>query len=116
MHESKYISTASPSHRKKLGQYFTPYNIAKLMVAWVTKDNPSVIMDPAFGLGVFYDILKDKNVKYIGYEIDENIISYVKQNFDNRIEIHIADYLESNNRKFDAIICNPPYSRFQKSP
>jgi len=113
MHELKYISTISPSHRKKLGQYFTPYNIAKLMVAWVTKDSPSEIMDPAFGLGVFYDALNDKNVMYVGYEIDENIISYVKQNFDNRIEIHIGDYLESNNRKYDAIICNPPYSRFQ---
>lgn len=113
MHESKYISTTSSSHRKKLGQYFTPYNIANLMVAWVTKDCPSEIMDPAFGLGVFYDVLNNKNVRYIGYEIDENIISYVKKYFDNRIEIHIGDYLESNNKKYDAIVCNPPYSRFQ---
>jgi adenine-specific DNA-methyltransferase len=113
MRELKYIAEISPAHRKKLGQYFTPEIIAKLMMSWVTKDNPAEILDPAFGLGAFYDALNNKDIRYIGYEIDENIVSYVNQDLNDKVEIHIQDYLESNNRQYDAIVCNPPYLRFQ---
>lgn len=114
MRESKYIAETDAAHRRKLGQYFTPEPIAKLMVSWVTKDKPKEILDPAFGLGVFYDALDDKkSIKYIGYEVDKNIISYVARKGKPELEIRLQDYLESKIAIYDAIICNPPYLRFQ---
>ena len=50
---------------------------------------------------------------YKAYEVDTNIISYLDHyNGSNRI-IEIADYLEADLQSYDAIICNPPYMRFQ---
>jgi adenine-specific DNA-methyltransferase len=83
------------------------------------QDQPKTILDPAFGLGIFYDELCKLDLTYqptfVGYEIDEHILSYLyhKANQAN-FEIIAADYLESDHHLFDAIICNPPYMRFQK--
>jgi len=120
MHElEKYISDTSISYRKDYGQFFTPFPVARLMASWITKDQPKTILDPAFGLGIFYeavmDIVLDKNFKFIGYEIDRRILDYVYfKNKTNNLEIYNEDFLESPIRYYDAIICNPPYMRFQK--
>lgn len=119
MHELAYIGRTSISHRKKLGQFFTPIHVARLMLRWVTGDKPKTILDPAFGLGVFYDVFHDEqksnafNTKYIGYEIDQNIISYLGNYESRNLEVHVRDYLKEQRGKYDAIICNPPYMRFQ---
>ncbi|HCB14410.1 MAG TPA: SAM-dependent methyltransferase, partial [Gammaproteobacteria bacterium] len=57
MHESKYTDLAPIKHRKEFGQFFTPNNIADLMISWIIKDHPKSILDPAFGLGRFFDSL-----------------------------------------------------------
>ncbi|QFY88608.1 SAM-dependent DNA methyltransferase [Magnetovirga frankeli] len=58
MHESEYIKNTSISHRKKYGQYFTPKLVSRLMAQWILQDKAETILDPAFGLGVFYDEIK----------------------------------------------------------
>lgn len=87
------------------------------MVQWVLKDNPATVLDPAFGLGVFYDEMIKANyqLQFTGYEIDENIIAYLNYvENQNNLNIINNDYLEANVGTFDGIICNPPYMRFQK--
>lgn len=119
MRESEYIKNTPKSHRKDLGQFFTPQSVARIMTQWVMSEKPKNILDPAFGLGVFYDeVLKskpDNRIQFIGYEIDKNIISYLngietKEN----LTLCNSDYLVAEPSKFDGIICNPPYLRFQK--
>jgi len=120
MHElEKYISNTSISYRKDYGQFFTPFYVARLMASWITRGHPKTILDPAFGLGIFYeavmDVVSDKNFKFVGYEIDRRILDYVNfKDKTNNLEIHNEDFLESPVRYYDAIICNPPYMRFQK--
>lgn len=118
MHESKYISETHIDYRKKFGQYFTPPIVARIMAEWVMKDKPQTILDPAFGLGVFYDEIIKINycngVEFVGYEIDEHILSYYERNRNNHLKIFNTDYLEAKTDAFDGIICNPPYMRFQK--
>lgn len=119
MIESKYISETSLSYRKDYGQYFTPSLIAHIMVKWVMKDNPKTILDPAFGLGVFYDeLLKNsgnRDVFFTGYEIDEHILNYTNHNATrSNLKVINQDYLEADIQIYDGIICNPPYMRFQK--
>ena len=118
MHESEYIKQTPISYRKEYGQFFTPSSVARLMVQWIMKDNPINVLDPAFGLGVFYDeVLNTKpchQLNFTGYEIDKNIISYLNSGADkSNLKIINSDYLEANAGFFDGIICNPPYMRFQ---
>jgi hypothetical protein len=89
------------------------------MVQWVLKDNPETVLDPAFGLGVFYDeaikIPSGNQVHFIGYEIDRNIFEFLNPKGDSPyLRVINSDYLEAETEKFDGIICNPPYMRFQK--
>lgn len=119
MDESRYIKQTPVSHRKNYGQFFTPRSIARLMVQWVLKDNPATVLDPAFGLGVFYDEIIIANpgqqLQFTGYEIDKSIISYLDYSENkNNLKIINSDYLEAKLGTFDGIICNPPYMRFQK--
>ncbi|NMG59312.1 SAM-dependent methyltransferase [Geitlerinema sp. P-1104] len=53
--------------------------------------------------------------QFIGYDIDPVIISY-SQNLisDASLQLVTGDYLDADIQGVDAIICNPPYMRFQK--
>lgn len=119
MHESKYITETPLNHRKDYGQFFTPNPVARLMAEWVMKDNPETVLDPAFGLGVFYDEVVKINsrhqVHFTGYEIDNHIMAHLDHNRNSQyLRIINSDYLEAKDGYFDGIICNPPYMRFQK--
>jgi len=119
MCEPEYIKDTPISHRKDYGQFFTPKLVSRLMAQWVLRDGPEVVLDPAFGLGVFYDeIMKlnpNNHIEFVGYEIDKKIISYLNShNNKSNYTLYNSDYLEAEPKEFDAIICNPPYMRFQK--
>ena len=118
MLEEEYTKSVTLSYRKELGQYFTPPIIANLMSKWVLQNNPEHILDPAFGLGIFFDSIQKmkngENIHYTAYEIDDNIINYGKYDKGRELSIINDDYLNSSQREYDAIICNPPYLRFQK--
>lgn len=120
MRESKYIGEIPLNHRKDYGQFFTPIPVARFMAKWVMKDDPKTILDPAFGLGVFYDEVRNLNpnnqIVFTGYEIDNYMIDYLDLNITNQGGLRIvnSDYLETEVGYFDGIICNPPYMRFQK--
>ncbi len=119
MLESKYISETPLNHRKDYGQFFTPNPVAHLMAKWVMKDDPETVLDPAFGLGVFYDeamkINSRNQVLFTGYEIDSHITAYLNHNRNSpNLRVINNDYLEAEVGYFDGIICNPPYMRFQK--
>ncbi|MDM8550673.1 N-6 DNA methylase [Desulfobacterales bacterium HSG2] len=119
MLEAKYTSETPLSHRKDYGQFFTPAPVARLMAEWVLKDNPKTLLDPAFGLGVFYDEIKKikpgNHILFTGYEIDKRILNYYGADNDHSdLTVINNDYLESDMGAYDGIICNPPYMRFQK--
>ncbi len=119
MYESEYIKNTPISHRKAYGYVFTPPSGSRLMAQWVIKCNPKKVLDPAFGLGVFYDEAFGnkpmQDVQFIGYEIDKNIIDYCNGDEPKtNLTLYNRDYLGANLGAFDGIICNPPYMRFQK--
>lgn len=121
--EDAYTAFISENHRKKFGQFFTPAPVAEFMAKWVTS-NPAcqAILDPAVGLGIFFRIIDQINpqngYKFIGYDIDPTILVEAKSLFSKfshtDVELKIKDYLFNDwLRKYDGIICNPPYFKFQ---
>ncbi|TVR12259.1 MAG: SAM-dependent DNA methyltransferase [Phormidium sp. GEM2.Bin31] len=120
---NNYLLNTSVQHRKNYGQFFTPPEVARLMLHWVFQAQPRRILDPAFGLGVFYRELLNSDIEtlmvspyqFIGYDIDPVIVSYSQDIVsDASLTLITGDYLKADIKGVDAIICNPPYMRFQK--
>ena len=111
-----YKKVTSMAYRKKFGQFFTPKKVAELMAEWVTQENPVKILDPSYGLGIFSDSVEKiygHGHRFFGVEVDDKILNFSKAKAKN-VTIKNYNYLKwKTPTKFDAIICNPPYSRFQ---
>lgn len=111
--EINYTKSVGPDHIKTFGQYFTQYKVADFMCSWVCT-NATSMLDPAVGNSVFFTYARKYNnhCKFTGYEIDKKILDF----FGNPTDANIIneDYLLNGwDDKYDAIVCNPPYSRFQ---
>jgi len=114
---NKYTATVTNEHRKKFGQFFTESRVAEFMAAWVTAKAPASLYDPAFGLGAFYYAAKSHGFSGTihGTELDTEILfSFKAVENSNSCFIDNADYLSVWGNSYDAIICNPPYMRFQE--
>lgn len=112
--EIVYSKTVGAEHLKKLGQFFTPYEIAKHMCEWILDVHGSVL-DPAVGNAVFFRTIKQltrEKRKLVGYDIDPTILNFF-DSFETG-EIHLENYLTASwKEQYDCIICNPPYNKFQ---
>lgn len=109
----QYTKAVGSSHIKAFGQYFTKYEIADFMCSWACA-GAKTVLDPAVGNSVFLAFAKKYSQDCIltGYEIDHKILSY----FGNPTLAKIINknYLLNDwDTKYDAIVCNPPYNRFQ---
>lgn len=122
--EKRYVSDTELAKRKKFAQFFTPFEIAKFMASWVVGGEREIetVLDPAVGLGVFIRAIAsvtDKQVKVKGYDIDPSILSIAKRALSSlkeklSISLICKDYMFNDwNNKYDGVICNPPYFKFQ---
>lgn len=98
------------------GQFWTPSWVAEAMVAYVSQDT-NLIFDPATGRGAFYEALLKLNkpeISFFGTDIDEGVLddSIYKQKDCN---VELRDFIKNPpNRKFQAIVGNPPYIRHHR--
>ncbi|HEX6290735.1 MAG TPA: N-6 DNA methylase, partial [Herpetosiphonaceae bacterium] len=122
--EEAYTASVPDSHRKRLGQFFTPSNVAAFMAQWVVS-NPSCrrILDPAVGLGMLLRAILDRpdadRFDLLGYDIDPVVLERARLLFSSsdytNIELLHKDYMFNDwNSRYDGIICNPPYLKFQQ--
>ncbi|WP_301883801.1 HsdM family class I SAM-dependent methyltransferase [Neisseria uirgultaei] len=116
--QDNYIQSIPLSHRKSFCQFYTPHKAADLMMSWLMEISPDSIYDPAFGMGAFYKSARKNNYKglFIADELDNISFNFYKSNtiMDKNLDLRNTDYFLEWSNKYDAIICNPPYSRFQK--
>ncbi|MBP5200967.1 MAG: N-6 DNA methylase [Schwartzia sp.] len=116
--EHAYYSSTDMRHIKSYGQFYTLDKVADFMTDWILQDNASCIYDPAFGMGAFYFSSKSNGFegKFIANEYDVNSYNFFVKNciFDD-LTLRNVDYFSQwgQTEKYDAIICNPPYLRFQ---
>lgn len=113
--------------KKALGQFFTDPAIADYMSDLAFFDGAKTVLDPAVGRGVLIDAIQKKakqDLAYTVYDLDQTMLAHIqeKASTDRHVQnlqaLH-ADYLLSaqpKGPKYDIIICNPPYNRFQDIP
>lgn len=108
------------SHDKLRGGFYTPKVIAEFILKWAFNGNKTLdILEPSCGDGIFLEAIKKGNYEYnsvIGVELDEIEASKSENvNLPNTqiINDDFHNYCINTNEKFDLIVGNPPYIRYQ---
>lgn len=112
-----YRSIAGSEHRRSLGQFFTPFDVAAFMCRWALSGGSNNLYDPAFGLGSFYFAGRSlmHSIKFAGMEVDAKILEHFRTHASRTpsLSLSCGDYLGQWGQSHKAIVCNPPYMRFQ---
>ncbi|MBI5476508.1 MAG: N-6 DNA methylase [Ignavibacteriales bacterium] len=120
-----FIENESPT--KLRGGYYTDADLAQFLTRWVNEIKPRRILEPSCGDGVFFEAIgKVRNEKLksiLGFEIEPNEAAKAREReitfFKNTLEIRSRDFLEwalrnfSSEERFDGVLGNPPYIRYQ---
>lgn len=115
--------------RKLRGGYYTPDDLAAFMVRWVRGVNPGSILEPSCGDGVFLDKvgthLGDPAVMAFEIDRDEAAKSMRRAAASSltRVTVRSQDFLgwagnalRDRGLRFDAVLGNPPFIRYQYLP
>lgn len=112
------------SYRKNKGQFLTPPKVAHFMTSWGVLNGVNSILDPAVGPGIFLDkvsqVLSSQDYELWGFDIDSMMVNATSLRLSiagipsERFTLMHDDFLKSHfiTKKFDLIICNPPYLNF----
>jgi adenine-specific DNA-methyltransferase len=125
----KFIEDQTP--QKLRGGYYTPLDLATFIAAWVREIDPSRILEPSCGDGAFLQAISDigglKNAEVLGFELNvdeaEKASRRARELGLNRTSIRAEDFLAwaianmvPKGERFDAIVGNPPFVRYQFLP
>lgn len=112
--EQSYLDLVGQTHRKDFAQFFTPDIVAEFMRNWIFSGTKcKQIFDPAFGLGAFYTGCPE-DVSFSGMDIDINVLNFFTANFPHApVSLLQGNYLLNFGNRYQNIICNPPYLKFQ---
>lgn len=114
LEEERYKKLVGVDHLRRFGQYFTPNSLARLMARWVNQIEPATVLDPASGNQIFARSLLElgSSARVVGFEVDPVIANAFPP--PPNAQIVYEDFLLSSwMEKYDGIIANPPYMKFQ---
>jgi len=98
------------------GQFWTPSWVAEAMAAYVANET-DLVFDPAAGRGAFLNALLKlgkKDVIYYGIDIDAEVLADTIYTHDKAF-VETRDFIKDPpQKKFKAIIANPPYIRHHR--
>lgn len=108
------------STEKLRGGFYTPPAIAAFILKWALNGNKSVdILEPSCGDGVFLEEIKQGNYQYnsvTGVELEPEEANKSAEIGLEKAKIINADFHEfcmSTDQRYDLILGNPPYIRYQ---
>lgn len=119
------VSRNTQDKQKRLGQFFTGSNLARLLVALAKPPGVTSAIDPMCGTGDMLKAVSElfPNANLSGIEIDGNVLKGAKGQLKSlptsRLTLIQGDSFELRNIKklsrnnFDLVITNPPYVRYQ---
>lgn len=130
--EILFQSNKKPASQRKLrGGYYTPLKLANFLTRWALRKHPKHILEPSCGDGNFVISLlqqsqkMEENIQITAVELDWEEINKAQRrvedevnNSDLRIQWICDDFFHSyeqlsRQEKFDLVIGNPPFIRFQ---
>jgi adenine-specific DNA-methyltransferase len=112
-----YIKSTELAYRKKLGQFFTPKSLRKLLISKLPRLDSPKVLDPGCGTGEFLLEAKNyfNNPQLYGWEIDERLVKIAQKIVPEAI-IEKVDALKKDYfPEFDVVIGNPPYFELKKN-
>jgi adenine-specific DNA-methyltransferase len=109
--------------QKLSGAFYTPPAVARCIVRWAVRGSHETVFDPSFGEGVFLRGSFDRidslggcgREQVYGVEIDQRALEAAQPEFNSGNLIH-GDFFgvaSSCLPKFDAVVGNPPFIRYQ---
>jgi adenine-specific DNA-methyltransferase len=110
------------AERRILGQYWTPQPIVEFMARWAFEAGPR-LLEPSLGSGRFIQALQLLATKpgllLRGYEVSPLVLlialvnGHLCHSSTAELDLHLEDFLKSpdEDELFDAVVCNPPYTR-----
>jgi adenine-specific DNA-methyltransferase len=109
---------------REKGQFWTPGWVAEAMVKYVLRAETDHVFDPAAGAGAFLlaakqvGALAGRSIRLLGTEVDPNALQQAREaglSEEDLRDIEIRDFvLNGPERKFSAIVANPPYIRHHR--
>ncbi|HET7061005.1 MAG TPA: methyltransferase, partial [Nitrosospira sp.] len=115
-----------PIVRSALGQYMTPWSIARFMASLFSRQTPASVLDAGAGIGslsvAFLDRFPESRIE--AWEIDPILRDYLHDSLaEANASIHRSDFIEDaiNNiqfglgTRFSHAILNPPYKKISSS-
>lgn len=108
-------------YNKLRGGYYTPSEITEFICNWVIDKNTTNILEPSCGDGAFIKSLCEimqskKSNNILGIELDKIEAKKASKYNANIINEDFFSYYEKeilNKRKFDCVVGNPPFIRYQ---
>jgi adenine-specific DNA-methyltransferase len=114
----KLITEASAE--KLRGGFYTPLPLAEFILKWaVNGDSDLDILEPSCGDGVFIEAIKDlklayKSITAIEFDSEEATKAQnIKLKNTKIINADFHEYCNTTKQKFDVVVGNPPYIRYQ---
>lgn len=118
------------SAQKLRGGYYTPLDLATFIARWIKEISPTRVLEPSCGDGVFFEALAKvkgfKRANVFGFELEEEEAAKAQLRASESglaaTTVHNADFLQWAldqlivGDKFDAVIGNPPFVRYQYLP
>ncbi|WP_155631483.1 Eco57I restriction-modification methylase domain-containing protein, partial [Burkholderia cepacia] len=117
--------------QKLRGGYYTPLDLAIFISKWVKEVKPKNILEPSCGDGVFFEALAKakgfQTANVVGFELDsveaqksrarasDVGLKSIQVNSEDFLGWAI-DHLHDGGARFDAVIGNPPFVRYQYLP
>ena len=116
---SAFEEAIDGSDRRRLGQFFTPIQIGRVMARWVLDAKPKLVLDPGCGSGSLLIAAMHERAtttKLLGVDVDRLTAEMCRWNARLRsapnVEVRVSDFLCADlNDQPDGVICNPPYTR-----
>lgn len=119
----------SQSERNKLGQFATPFPLAREIVS-IARSYQSItakevrFLEPAVGLGALYSALLAESApelpeSAVAYEVDAKVVEIANELWQSSaLKLKLEDFTQaqapvSEADKFNLIVANPPYVRHQ---
>ncbi len=104
-----YSSLVDAEHKKKLGQFFTPLEVAHFMSSFYLKHQDRIkILDPGSGIGILSCAIIEKislnnhikEIELVAFENDNEILNYTDACLN-----YLSDWLKERNIKFSYFLC-----------